>query len=101
MKKTVVISVLILLVMNSVFAKTTAKGRADKIYKDCPNIVRDFQYKTVQGFEDAEQLSMDLILPEKNLYKNGAPVVLYIHGGGWSGGERYVLENLLKDIRAQ
>jgi acetyl esterase/lipase len=70
----------------------TAKQRADRVYAGYPTIIRDLQYKSVDGFEDIEQLSMDLILPVKKVYPSGAPVVMYIHGGGWSGGERYVLD---------
>ena len=91
MKNREFILALMLLAAGNVFA-LTAKERADQIYAGHPNIVRDLQYKTVAGFDDLEQLSMDLILPQKNLYAEGAPVVLFIHGGGWSGGERYVLD---------
>ncbi|MEN8662481.1 MAG: alpha/beta hydrolase [Lentimonas sp.] len=82
---------LILMAAGNAFA-LTAKERADQAYEGHSNIVRDLQYKTAAGFDDPEQLSMDLILPEKNFDDAGAPVVLFIHGGGWSGGERYVLD---------
>ncbi len=75
----------------SVFAGGVDRERADKLYAGFTNVVRDLQYKQVDGFEDADQLSMDLILPDNKLYKNGAPVVLYIHGGGWAGGARYII----------
>lgn len=72
--------------------KETFKDRADRFYKDL-NAVRDMVYKTADG----EELSMDLILPEKQILSEGTPVVMYIHGGGWHGGERYVLHpNVLK-----
>ncbi len=60
--------------------------RADKFYKDS-NVIRNLVYKVADG----EELSMDLILPENVLYEKGSPVVMYIHGGGWAGGARYVL----------
>lgn len=72
-------------------APPSAKERADQLYAGYPNIVRDLQYHSVPGFAQAEQLSMDLILPTGRKPADGAPVVIYIHGGGWSGGERYVL----------
>ncbi len=59
-------------------------ARADRLYKGL-NVRRDVVYKKSGGRE----LTMDLILPEKNLYKNGAPVLMNIHGGGWNGGDRY------------
>ena len=61
--------------------------RADGSYKNLPNVQRDLVYKIADG----ESLSMDLIMPEVPLYKDGSPVIIYIHGGGWGGGSRYVL----------
>lgn len=73
-------------------SKPDWEKRADAYYKDL-NAVRNLVYKTVDG----EDLSMDLILPAQKMYRNGFPVVIYIHGGGWSGGVRYVLHpNTLK-----
>jgi acetyl esterase/lipase len=69
----------------------TAEERADRLYAGYTNIIRDIPYKQVDGSEDSEMLSLDLILPETKRHASGAPVVIYIHGGGWSGGERYVL----------
>jgi acetyl esterase/lipase len=45
-----------------------------------PNIV----YKTVGG----QSLQMDLLTP-KGLKAESAPALVYIHGGGWGGGDRY------------
>ncbi len=93
MKSTLALLTFLLLAasLGALHAAETAKNRADRCYNGFSNIVRDLQYKTVADFADPEQLSMDLILPENTLYPNGAPVVFYIHGGGWGGGERFVL----------
>lgn len=74
-------------------ARPAYAKRADNLYKDLKNVKRDLVYKVADG----ENLSMDLIMPETPLYRDGSPVVIYIHGGGWGGGERYVLHpNVLK-----
>ena len=44
-------------------------------------------YKTVAD----QALLLDLLLP-KNLPKKPAPLLVYIHGGGWVGGNRYRVE---------
>ncbi len=48
-------------------------------------------------------LTLDLVLPTttkdkdgKDLFPDGAPVVLYFHGGGWIQGNRYTSFNALK-----
>ena len=45
-----------------------------------PNIV----YKTI----GEQKLELDLLTP-KGLKSEAAPVLVYIHGGGWAGGDRY------------
>ncbi|MCX7009511.1 MAG: alpha/beta hydrolase [Kiritimatiellaeota bacterium] len=45
-----------------------------------PNIV----YKKAGG----QELQLDLLTP-KGLKAEAAPVLVYIHGGGWGGGDRY------------
>jgi acetyl esterase/lipase len=45
-----------------------------------PNVV----YKKVGG----QELQLDLLTP-KGLKVEAAPVLVYIHGGGWGGGDRY------------
>jgi acetyl esterase/lipase len=48
-----------------------------------PRILRDVVYSSQLGFRP---LSLDLYLPEGD----GAPVVLFLHGGGWRAGSRSV-----------
>ncbi len=62
-----------------------AYDRGTAQYKNF-NVQRDIVYKKVDGLE----LSLDLVLPEKR-YKKGAPLVMFIHGGGWHSGDRYHL----------
>jgi acetyl esterase/lipase len=48
------------------------------------NVVSDVVYKTVDGVN----LDLLLLLPkEKKVEKS--PLVVYIHGGGWGGGDKY------------
>jgi acetyl esterase/lipase len=47
---------------------------------------RDIVYKTVNG----QALDMILFLP-KNETPGGYPVMLYTHGGGWGGGDKFKL----------
>lgn len=49
-------------------------------FDDMPNIV----YKQVGD----QALQMDIFTP-KGLKADAAPVLVYIHGGGWGGGDRY------------
>lgn len=44
----------------------------------------DVVYKTVDG----RALQLDLLTP-KGLTNEAAPLLVYIHGGGWGGGDRY------------
>ncbi len=48
-----------------------------------PNVV----YKQVGG----KALQMDILTP-KGLKDGAAPVLVYIHGGGWGGGDRYRIQ---------
>lgn len=59
------------------------KARAERLYKGL-DVKRDVVYKKYNG----KDLTMDIILPSKKL-KNGAPVFINIHGGGWNGGDRF------------
>lgn len=67
--------------------KPTPYERGTMQYKG-HNAIRDIVYKTTA---DGQKLEMDIILPKEKLYKNGAPVVLQIHGGGWHSGDRFHL----------
>jgi acetyl esterase/lipase len=48
-----------------------------------PRILRDVVFHSPSGFRP---ISLDLYLPESD----GAPVVLFVHGGGWRAGSRGV-----------
>ncbi len=96
MKRTIIVALLSVLVFNPVFAKEKdfdAKAwvekfalKADKAYKGY-KVEREVVYKNYKG----NDLGIDIIQPEKQLYKNGSPVIICIHGGGWGGGERYII----------
>ena len=61
------------------------KANLSKVFADF-EIVPDVVYKTVGG----RALELDLLIP-KNLPKTPAPLLVHIHGGGWGGGDRYIL----------
>ncbi len=67
-------------------AKTTSAELAKRMttwfpeFNHTPNLV----YKTVGD----QKLQLDLLTP-KGLQSEAAPLLLYIHGGGWGGGDRY------------
>ncbi|MFI3291696.1 MAG: prolyl oligopeptidase family serine peptidase [Opitutales bacterium] len=71
------------------FAKEMEKWavKADKAYAGKENVVREVVYKNYKG----KELGFDIIQPTKQLYKDGSPVIISIHGGGWGGGTRYVV----------
>ena len=64
----------------------------------------DLVYKKVGDTE----LTLDLILPKvtkdkdgKPLFPEGAPVVLFLHGGGWINGNRYTSYDAMKFFSEQ
>ena len=59
-------------------AKSIPKAFPDFVH--IPNVV----YKQVGD----QSLQLDILTP-KDLKTEAAPVLVYIHGGGWSGGDRY------------
>lgn len=63
-------------------AATLAKniGAAFSDFVHTPNVV----YKTVGD----QALQLDILTP-KDLKAEAAPALVYIHGGGWGGGDRY------------
>jgi acetyl esterase/lipase len=63
-----------------------AATRAKNIATAFPDFdhTRDVVYKEVCG----QALQLDILTP-KGLQAVSAPVLVYIHGGGWSGGDRY------------
>jgi len=69
------------------------KNRSDAEYAKYKNVKRDVVYKTVNG----QDLYLDIALPDEEIFKDGAPLIIYYHGGGWTGGTRYsVHPNILK-----
>ena len=68
--------------------KRTPKGQtaAPRLPADL-KIVDDIVYKQVAD----EQLKLMLFVPQEDAAKkfDKAPLVIYIHGGGWAGGDRY------------
>lgn len=92
--KKILISLFAASLISSVFAQSPAeneakklaemKQRADRLYKGL-NVERDVVYKKFNG----KDLTMDIILPRERKFKNGAPILVNIHGGGWNGGDRY------------
>ena len=47
----------------------------------------DVVYGEMSGV-DAERLSLDLYTPEQRRSERPLPIVLYLHGGGWSAGDK-------------
>lgn len=54
----------------------------DPVVPDDIEVVKDVEYKKVDG----KSLQLDLYIP-KNIAKP-APLLVFIHGGGWKGGKR-------------
>ncbi|MBL9143308.1 MAG: alpha/beta hydrolase [Verrucomicrobiaceae bacterium] len=67
-------------------AKTTSAELAKRMPTWFPEFdhTPDIVYKTVGD----QKLQLDLLTP-KGLQSEAAPLLVYIHGGGWSGGDRY------------
>jgi acetyl esterase/lipase len=70
-------------------AKGDAGAQAARIAKAFPEFVHtpDVVYKKVGD----QALQLDILTP-KGLKGDAAPVLVYIHGGGWGGGDRYRME---------
>lgn len=47
-------------------------------------VAQNVTYKTV----DKKNLDMDIVYPEGEAPKEGWPIIIYLHGGGWMGGYR-------------
>ena len=67
-------------------AKTTSAELANRMPTWFPEFdhTPDIVYKTVGD----QKLQLDLLTP-KGLKSEAAPLLVYIHGGGWGGGDRY------------
>lgn len=67
-------------------AKTSSAELAKRMTTWFPEFdhTPDIVYKTVGD----QKLQLDLLRP-KGLQSEAAPLLVYIHGGGWSGGDRY------------
>lgn len=52
-------------------------------------ILKDITYKTVNN----EEIKLDIYAPTKYKYKK-SPVIIYIHGGGWSYGDKTLDNNV-------
>lgn len=68
-------------------------------YKEFADITQDIDYQNVKG----EDMKLDLYLP-KDKYKNkldksGPPLIIYVHGGGWVGGDKTFLDQVGGVIR--
>lgn len=68
------------LVVTTIFVGLSAIVRADETLS--VRIERDLTYAEVEG----QQLTLDLYLPEG---PKKAPLVVWIHGGGWRGGTKH------------
>jgi acetyl esterase/lipase len=66
-----------------------SQAQAARIAKAFPDFVHtpDVVYKKVGD----QALQLDILTP-KGLKAETAPVLVYIHGGGWGGGDRYRME---------
>lgn len=94
MKKFRLLALLPILIATCAFAQNNSEkelkkyqeisNRAESLYKGL-NVKRDVVYKKYNG----KDVTMDIILPTKKVFKNGAPIFVNIHGGGWNGGDRY------------
>ncbi|WP_055665763.1 alpha/beta hydrolase [Desnuesiella massiliensis] len=65
----------------------TANENNNKI--NSGTILKDITYKTVNN----EEIKLDIYAPTKYKYKK-SPVIIYIHGGGWSYGDKALDNNV-------
>lgn len=81
---------------NAVFSQSDAAEKRKQLLKEF-NYQDNIIYKTING----GNLGMIVFLPAgKNIGK--MPVMLFTHGGGWSGGDRYVVlkKNFAEPMKA-
>lgn len=83
----------IVLILLTTTAPAQKPNNAEALKAKMPQIFADFEltpdivYKTVAG----QALQFDLLTPKK-LPKKPAPLLVQIHGGGWGGGNRYIVQ---------
>jgi len=74
-------------------AKKAKRGKAadaESQSKRIPQAFPDFDYTPNVVYKKVgdQALQLDILTP-KGLKSEAAPVLVYIHGGGWGGGDRY------------
>ena len=61
------------------------------VYDEVPiaeeRVRRDLAYRAGEGF-DAEKHRLDFFAPESSQSEGGWPIVVFVHGGGWTSGDR-------------
>lgn len=73
---------------------TTALAKGDKRYRDDVfkkvSVTRDITYGQAPAdqYGEAEQLKLDLFQPKKDTLTKGRPVMILVHGGGFTGGDK-------------
>ena len=83
---TLIVFVLSAVYPNSAFLKNAVKGDLD-VYKSC-YIFYDREYG------DYERQVLDLFIPKEATHPEG--VILFIHGGGWTAGDKGPYDDTLK-----
>lgn len=79
-------------VMNGTFGRThTAAWPPEGAAAPAMRAVKDVRYFDEPG-SDAKFNSLDLYLPTD---KNNVPLLFYVHGGGWTGGDKALDTNFL------
>jgi acetyl esterase/lipase len=71
-------------------ARRDQKELAAALAKRIPTVFPEFDYTPNIVYKQVgdQALQLDLLTP-KDLKAAAAPVLVYIHGGGWGGGDRY------------
>jgi acetyl esterase/lipase len=67
----------------------------DKVFEYPDNTITDITYAEIDGYE----LLLDIYLPEDS--EGPSPVVLWVHGGGWSSGDKYAAKNPARYFTAE
>lgn len=80
--------ILSLLLMNCVLFAVPVKKKKMKPLPPGVKIIKDIEYKNVNGIS----LSLDLYLPRDQTKK--APVIMWVHGGGWLNGSKERVKSL-------